>query len=38
MAEAALAAGAEIVNDVTALRAEPDLAGLLRASAAARWR
>jgi dihydropteroate synthase len=28
VAEAALAAGAEMVNDVTALRAEPDLAGL----------
>jgi dihydropteroate synthase len=28
VAEAALAAGAEIVNDVTALRAEPELAGL----------
>jgi dihydropteroate synthase len=28
VAEAALASGAEIVNDVTALRAEPDLAGL----------
>src|SRR5262245_57035021 len=28
VAEAALVAGAEMVNDVTALRAEPDLAGL----------
>jgi dihydropteroate synthase len=31
VAEAALDAGAEIVNDVTALRAEPDLAGLCAA-------
>ena len=30
VAEAALDAGATMVNDVTALRAEPELAGLVR--------
>jgi len=34
VAERALAAGASLVNDVTAFRAEPDLAGLVAASGA----